>query len=133
MASKYTREIVTEAIADSYGIMSQIARRLGCAWSTAQRQVERWGETREAYQNERERILDLAESITVDKLKSGDFDAARWVLSRLGRDRGYGPDRPDVTAEAERGEMVVKVSVRDPDERYTYSEPKGGTNHEYED
>lgn len=34
--------------------------------------------------------LDLAETVVQDAVESGDVQSARWVLSTIGRERGYG-------------------------------------------
>jgi len=41
------------------------------------------------WQDEREGILDMAESTIFANIKAGDSQDAKWVLSRLGKERGY--------------------------------------------
>lgn len=88
-------------IAKSGGIISTIARRVGCDWHTAKKYIDRHPTLQRAYQDELQANLDVAESIVVDNLRlqraeqleaqepvdSGD---ARWFLSTKGRERGYG-------------------------------------------
>ena len=104
---RYEKETVLRAIRGSGGIMSAIAQRLGCEWDTARRYVNRWAETRAAFQAERERVLDLAETAVIRALKEGDVGTAKWVLSRLGRHRGWG-DAVDVTSGGEKLHIVLR-------------------------
>ncbi|ADW21635.1 helix-turn-helix Fis-type [Thermus scotoductus SA-01] len=110
MARRYTKREVLKAIEGSGGVLSTVARRLGCSWHTAQAYVQRWPETQEAFQAERERILDLAEATLFRAVQEGDVQAAKWVLSRLGKSRGYG-DHVEVS-----GHQAVEVVLRWPEE-----------------
>lgn len=84
------KEQVLEAIKDSGGIISTIARKLGCTWGTAREYSGKWEETREALKDEKETILDIAENTLLDKIKEGDEQSAKWYLSKIGKLRGYG-------------------------------------------
>lgn len=108
---RYTREHVLAAIRGSGGIMQVIATRLGCDWRTARDYVQRWQETRNAYDDEREVLLDYAEVAVAKATKEGDLRAAMWVLSRLGRHRGWGGSL-DVTA---RGDVDIIIRWADDD------------------
>lgn len=103
---KFEKEQVLEAIDGSGGIVSAVAQRLGCDWNTAKKYIERWKETRAAFDAERERVLDLAETTLVRSIRDGDVGAAKWYLSRLGRHRGYG-DAVDVTSGGEPLRIVL--------------------------
>lgn len=107
---RYSKPTVLRAIEGSGGIVSDVAKRLGCDWNTAQRYIQRWPETQEAFQAERERILDLAETTLYRAIQEGDIQAAKWVLSRLGRHRGYG-DHVEVS-----GKQALEIVLRWPDE-----------------
>ncbi len=107
---RYNKRTVLQAIEGSGGIVSAVAKRLGCGWITAQRYIQRWPETQEAFQSERERILDLAETTLYRAIQEGDAQAAKWLLSRLGRHRGYG-DHVEVS-----GRQALEIVLRWPDE-----------------
>lgn len=106
MAKDYTVAQIIEAIKGSGGIMSTIAARLGCEWYTAQRHVNLYAGSRAAYAAERETLVDAAESVLVKNVqlaqqrqKSGDMadtGDAKWILSRLGKERGY-TERSEIT------------------------------------
>lgn len=89
---EYDKEHVLEAIHGSGAIVSTVARRLGCRWNTARKYIDAWEETRQAYKDEEETILDLAESTLYQSIKGADVQSAKWILSRKGRKRGYGDE-----------------------------------------
>lgn len=89
MARK-TDVAILEAIKGSGGIMSTIARKLGVTWHTADSWIRESGELMEALKDEKETILDMAESTLLNKIKEGDEQSAKWYLSKIGKLRGYG-------------------------------------------
>lgn len=88
--SKKTDNAILEAIKGSGGIMSTIARKLGVTWHTADSWIRESGELMEALKDEKETILDMAESTLLTKIKEGDEQSAKWYLSKIGKLRGYG-------------------------------------------
>lgn len=107
---RYSKRTVLQAIEGSGGIISAVAKRLGCDWATARAYIQRWAETKAAFEAERERILDLAETTLYRVIKEGDVQAAKWLLSRLARHRGYG-DHVEVS-----GKQALEIVLRWPDE-----------------
>ena len=83
------KEMVLEAIKGSGGIVSTVSKRLGCAWSTARTYIDKWEDTQKAFLDEREAILDMAEGVIDNSVKDGNTQDAKWVLSTLGKDRGF--------------------------------------------
>jgi hypothetical protein len=102
----YKAETFIKAIAGSGGIVSTIATRVGCDWHTARRYIDDHATVRAAYDAERETLVDACESVVVMNVKlaqqtqregrSADTSDAKWVLSRLGKERGY-VERSEVT------------------------------------
>ena len=88
--SKKTDNAILEAIKDSGGIMSTIARKLGVTWHTADSWIRESGELMEALMDEKETRLDMAEATLLKKIKEGDEQSAKWYLSKIGKLRGYG-------------------------------------------
>lgn len=86
---RYTQSDVLTAIKDSGAIVSTIARRLGCEWITAKRYIEKWERTRQAFSDEQETILDMAEGTLFNAIKEKDVQAAKWILATKGKKRGY--------------------------------------------
>jgi len=115
----FTKEQVLKAIEGTAGIMSTVASRLQCEWHTAQSYVDKWVCTQEAFKNERERVLDLAESVLIQNIRlmskvqteSGeivDTGDAKWMLSRMGKHRGYA-ERTEVSGPDD-GPVVFKFT-----------------------
>ncbi len=77
------------AIKDSAGIMTTIAKNLGCDWSTARKYTEMYDSTKEAYFNEGERVLDLAESKLIEAINKGDSQMIKYLLATKGKKRGF--------------------------------------------
>jgi len=121
MTKNYPLDHVLEQIEGSGGITLTVATRLGCDWITAKRYIEKWETTKRAFEAEREKILDVAESVvnrniqlayrqqneTQQPVDSGD---AKWVLSRLGKQRGYA-DKQELELEAQ--VKVASVELTD--------------------
>ena len=86
---KKTKKEVLEAINGSLGIISTIAKRLGCESRTAKRLIDKWQETKDALIDEQELVLDLADTGLYDALIKKEQWAIKFVLSTKGQSRGY--------------------------------------------
>jgi len=109
--SKYTAQEFIDAIAGTGGIVSAIARKVGCDWNTAKKYIDTYPTVRAAYDAECEAMLDLAESTVLKNIKDGDTQDAKWYLTKKGKRRGYG-DAVEVTGEGG-GALVVKLTWGD--------------------
>lgn len=91
---EYKTEDLLKAIENSNGNMSTIAGRLRCSWATARQYISRDCVARECFEGETEKMLDTAEKIVNDSLKSPDgktrLETAKWLLAVKGKGRGYG-------------------------------------------
>jgi hypothetical protein len=85
----YTTHQFLEAIPGTGGIVTAIARKVGCAWATARKFIDTHPTVASAYQDECESILDLAEAKTISAIKDGDTQMIRYYLSTKGKRRGY--------------------------------------------
>ena len=93
----YKAQDFIAVIPGSRGIVSEIARRVGCDWNTAHKYIEEHPTVRQAYENEIESTLDLHEKTIHDAaIEQGDVSTAKWYLTKKGKHRGYGDD-PAVT------------------------------------
>ena len=109
---KYTTAQVIKAIEDSAGIKAVVARRLGCHRFTVDRYIRRYPTVARAYQQEREKLVDLAESELVKRVRAGEWPAIRWVLATLGRNRGYVEKQEmDVTSGGEPIRVIGGVNL----------------------
>lgn len=91
MAKKleYTAEQFIKAIPNTGGIITAIARKVGCDWYTAKRYITGHASVKRAYDAERETIKDVVESSLITKAKEGEAWAVKYYLSTQAKDRGY--------------------------------------------
>jgi hypothetical protein len=97
---QYKASDFIKVIPGTGGIVSTIAKRVGCAWHTAKKYIEKYATVKQAYDDECEMPKDWAESLIVRNIalalkqqeqtnkpvESGD---AKWYLVHKGKDRGY--------------------------------------------
>lgn len=90
-------EVFYECIKDSAGNIALIQRRLegkgykisrGCLY----KRIQEYPSIKKKIEEEREKVLDLAESTIFNAISNGDAKMALEVLKRLGRERGWGDD-----------------------------------------
>jgi len=101
---KFTAREVISALPGTGGVISTLAKRLGCTWSTAKRYVEQYPTIKAAYEDECERVKDMAESVILKGIEGGNTADAKWYLARKAKERGYsdrheitGPDGSDIS------------------------------------
>ena len=108
--SRYTAQTFIDAIPGTGGIISAIARKVGCDWKTADTWVRDFPTVKRAYDAECEAMLDLAESTVLKNIKDGDTADAKWYLTKKGKRRGYG-DAVELTG----GVATSNVTIYIPD------------------
>ena len=107
----YSQKRFIEAIKGSGGIVSKIADRVGCTWHTARSYIDTYPNIKAAYDDERERVLDMAESALIKSVTEQEAWAVKYYLSTIGKQRGY-VERQEVTGQ--NGErFVVNLSWGD--------------------
>lgn len=89
MAKNYDIATIKKAIEDSGGLYTKISARLGCSWNTARTHVEKHEETKLAYSEEVESMLDVAESKLFENVEDNDNQAIFFYLNNKGNGRGY--------------------------------------------
>ena len=107
---KYTPDEVLAAIKGSHAIMTVIAARLGCVWHTAESYCRKWEVTKQALEDEKEEILDTAESVLYNAIQANDTQAAKWILATKGKNRGYS-ERQEIQATVQ-GQIVIVRPAR---------------------
>lgn len=85
-----TDEQVAQALMTCGGIIDTAAEKLGMPRSTLWSRVQRTEALQEAREEGKQKILDAAESALFKAVREGKAWATKFVLSRLGRGRGYG-------------------------------------------
>ena len=86
---RYTTTQLIEAIRGTYGIKTAVAQALGCTRQTVDNYIGRYPTVESAYEEEREKLLDLAESKFAEQIAAGEWPAIRFALATLGKQRGY--------------------------------------------
>lgn len=124
----FSKQKVLEAIKNSGGIVSSIQKKLGCdSWSTARKYINQWEETKQAYNDEKERICDIAESTLVSSIQSGNTQDAKWYLAKKGKHRGYADEGTTVNVtneikQTDEQAIAEKLSKMTEEEREKYFE-----------
>ena len=109
MGKTYTVAQFAEAIPGSGGIISTIAKRVGCEWSTARKRIDESAKLLQMVQDERESISDLAESVLVRSIREGDTANAKWWLSRIAKERGFADKQEvELSGKGEDGAIPVR-------------------------
>lgn len=91
MANKdqFTAKQFIEAIPGTGGIVSAIAKKVGCTWHTAKKYIDKHPTIKQAYEDECEAVLDMTETQAIKAIKKGDGPMIRYMLSTKGKHRGY--------------------------------------------
>jgi hypothetical protein len=105
--NQYTAEQFVKAIEDSGGLITTIALKVGCSWNTAAKYITIHPTVQNAYQDECERINDMAQSTIMKAIKEGDAQMAKWWLAKK-RKIEFG-DALDVTSG---GRAIVELRVK---------------------
>lgn len=81
----YRAEQFINVIPGTGGIISTIAERVGCAWHTAKKYIEKYPTVKQAYLNERHKVDDKAVSNVYKAIAQGDLETSKWwVKMKLG-------------------------------------------------
>ena len=86
---KYSREQIIEALAESMGMISPAARKLGCSRNTITTYMKEYPEIAEAIEDANEEVNDVAELKLYDAIKRGEAWAVCFRLKTKGKSRGY--------------------------------------------
>ena len=82
-------QVILRAIKGSGGIVSVIAKKLKVNYDTARRYIELNEETRTAFNDETNKIIDLAKQTVFQSIRDGDTGTARWLLATKGKHEGF--------------------------------------------
>ena len=95
MGYNITKEQVLQAIKGSAALITTIQKRLSgivqrnISWHTAQNYTEKWEETREAMEADRQTNLDVAEGTIIKEIYANNVEVSKWYLRMKGKERGY--------------------------------------------
>lgn len=98
----YTTEQFIKAIPGTGGIITTIAKKVGCDWYTAKKFITQYATVQTAYQAERETVKDHVENALIIEAKEGESWAVKYYLSTQAKDRGYAERQEiDLTSDGE--------------------------------
>ena len=113
--NQFKAEEFIKAIPGTGGIISTIARRVGCEWHTAQKYIREHPTVQLAYDDECEGILDLAEAKLIGAINESDLAAIKFYLMTKGKRRGY-TEKQEVEHSGSVVSAVVETKVDNVDE-----------------
>lgn len=92
MANKrrYSDKMIITALRDARGLVAPTAKALGCHEATIRNRVREVPAVREAMNEARAALVDLAEQRLYEAVDTGESWAVALVVKTLGRERGYG-------------------------------------------
>ena len=86
---RYTMTQIADALRAHGGFVSDTAVHLGCYATTVRRYIARYPALQQIIDDERERVLDVAERANAKLIADGHPEQVRWFLGKMGRKRGY--------------------------------------------
>ena len=86
---KYSRQQIIDALAESMGMISPAARKLGCSRNTITTYMKEYPEIAEAISDANEEVNDVAELKLYDAIKRGEAWAICFRLKTKAKNRGY--------------------------------------------
>jgi len=113
-------------IPETAGIVSEIAKRVGCAWHTAKKYIDTYPTVAQAYADETEKVLDLGELALIRAVKGGEAWAVKYLLSTKGKGRGFS-ERQELDVTSDGGPLTLHVVYDDePDSQAKKPTSKAG-------
>ena len=112
----YTVEQVAEALKANRGYIYITAEKLQISKATMAKYMNMWPELKDVVKEARGKILDVAENVVHNNLLSKDkrmaMEAAKFVLTTVGRKRGYEEGkRMTITGDAKGSPIQVTHSI----------------------
>ena len=111
--NQYKAQEFIDAIPGTGGIITTIAKRVGCAWHTAAKYIQEYATVKRAYDDETETIADLAEVGLIKALKAEDGSMIRFYLTTKARHRGYVVKQEMEVTGKDGGPLVVNIARKD--------------------
>jgi hypothetical protein len=90
MAHNFKKAQILEAIKGSAGVMEYVAVKLGCEWHTAKTYVEKWDDTKAAFDLASCKLHVVAYQSFHKAIKDGERWAVERVLDTSARRNGHG-------------------------------------------
>jgi hypothetical protein len=81
----YSKSQFEKAIEGSGGVISTVARKVGCEWATAQSWIDKCPGLQSLIDAERLRVTDIAKSHIVRAIHQGNIPICKWWLTMYDR------------------------------------------------
>ena len=107
-----TKKRVIAAIEGSAGIMSVIAKRAGCCPFTIRRKLNKWPELRDLIQQEKDTVLDFAESELIKIIINGEYTMIIFFFKTKGKNRGYVEKIEQAVSVKEKPKLNINLAKR---------------------
>lgn len=85
----FTANQIINAIRKAEGNLSEASRILGCSRTTVHRYVNEYPTVADAYAEENDKAIDVAEGALMQAVKDGNITAIIFMLKTKGKHRGY--------------------------------------------
>ena len=110
MGKHYTVKQFEAAIPGSGGIIATIARRVGCSWHTAQTYINESAKLGRLFEDEANKIDDMAESVVIKAMQDGDVSVAKWWLERRRRGKYATKQELDLSSGGEPFKVIIEYA-----------------------
>lgn len=101
------------AIEGSNGLISEVAKRVGCTWVTAKNRIDKSAKLSRMLADERERMADYSEHVIHRAIAQDDVNeavkTAKWYLARVRPERFTEATRHEVRGSGDDGELVLRI------------------------
>jgi transposase-like protein len=109
MAYNFQKSEIKKAIEGSGGYISEIARRLGCDWHTADKYIKQF-ELTDILQIEDEVANDRAELKLMEAIERGEIAAIIFRLKTKAKKRGY-VERQEITGADNQPIITISANI----------------------
>lgn len=110
--TKWNANEVIEAIEGTGGVKTRIAEKLNVTRQTVDSYLDRWVTVRDAYEDEKAAIDDIARDVIIKALKNGDLSTAKWWASMKMSDEFGERHRQEISG-PEGQELTFRVVYED--------------------
>ena len=116
--NRYTTDQVKQALIDANGLVYIAAESLGCRSAAVYSYIKRYKEIEEVLNEQREVIIDKAESKLFEQIEKGEQWAIQFALKTIGKHRGY----TEKTETENKSDINVNMNVMLPSKAPTSEE-----------
>jgi len=111
---------IVSAIKGTGGLKTAIAAKLGVHRETVLNYEKKYERVRQAIEEEKDKILDKAESNLFTRIQEGDEDTSKWFLARKGKNRGYS-EKIDTEQKIEHKGEIKLSNIKDTINKYKHA------------